>query len=176
MIDLDVDLRKLKDIGYQLEATPGQISSSLNRARKRTSVTVNKLTRIALREQLDLKRNSTVLKRRLKRLYDQEAAGIWVGLNDFLVEEFKGKPVKTEKGIMFRGVEYKGAFFVRFKNSSKRRMVRRRTRKRLPIDRVKISVYDKAYKILEKDIAKLVPDIFLHHFEIDLKSRVKYLS
>ena len=175
--NLNIHISELKQIANELGATPKEMDKSIRRASNRTNITIRKIVRQGLVKELSL-RKASVLKRRLRKLTfgGYNTSGIWVGTNDLSTYDMKGQPVQTSSGVRFRGKEYKGAFLAKFNNSGRKRILRRTGASRYPIEVVKHPIHKEAANFLDGKAFDQLADIFLNHFEKDLKSRVKWLN
>lgn len=169
----DADLAAVIDMFAGID--PKAIPLAFHRAMRRTEQTVIALSRKVLQAELAL-RNQKSIKARV-RTYIRPAASdmaemkFWFGMNDLSPNAFKGTPKKTRGGLMFRGSYYENAF-VSVRKGRKVYM-QRETEQRYPITKLTIPIPDDIVVKIEDEVLEKMPDIFLRHFETDLRGRAK---
>ncbi|MBL4929334.1 phage tail protein [Fuscibacter oryzae] len=186
MIRIDIEAAEIRALARELDATPSQIGKAVTRALSRTAGTLRRMARPVLTKGLDLRR-SNALRKRLKELrvgrkgYVQNSVGrtgeiqaiaLWFGLNDMPASWFKGRPSQTTSGVEFRGHQFPGAFLARMKNG-KVGIYKRSAKGRFPIREQTVPISDEAQTILEDEIFAHAAEIFMHHFAVDLRARVR---
>ena len=188
MLDFDVDAEGLQRIAEELGAMPKEINAAYNRALTRTAATLRKLSSQGLQSELGLRRAAAV-RRRLKTIrvkgsktgdYRRMAeVRLWYGLNDLPVSEFKGRVSESASGARYSGPAgneaFAGAFVANPRGSKRRTIMRRRGRKRLPIQQETLPIKDRADVYVEDEIFVHLESIFWRHFRDDLERRVAYL-
>ena len=185
----DIDVEHLKAIQSYLGATESQLRASYNRALSRTAVTVRTLTNKAIRDAMQVKNLKAIRKRfqtfRLKSPSKQKKLDelrLWFGLNDMSVGYLKGRASRigsksNPAGALFTpkgdisAQSYDDGFVARRYN--RRSIFTRTTEKRFPIKEARVSISEDLQNTIEDDIFERLPEIFMHHFETDLKGRVK---
>ncbi|HHQ4915616.1 TPA: phage tail protein [Aeromonas hydrophila] len=151
------------------------ISLAFHRAMKRTEQSVMSQSRKVLQQELEL-RNQKSMKARV-RTYIRPAASdmaemkFWFGMNDLSPNAFKGTPKQTRGGLMFRGSYYDKAFVSLRKG--RKVFMQRETDMRYPITKLTIPIPDDIVVKIEDEVLERMPDIFMRHFETDLRGRSK---
>lgn len=177
MLTFDVDLSSLQAVAAEVGASEREYRASLGRACARTAATLRKMSAKGLKDELQL-RTLGVLRNRLKsiRLRSKgEGVALWYGLNDLSVSAFKGRPRDTKTGARKNNVEFEGGFVGKTK-MGKATIFKRAGKARLPIREQTMGIKDKADVFIEDEIFTEVERIFWHHFEQDIKRRVKYVQ
>jgi len=177
----DIDLDDLTYIQDAVGATEEQLIASYNRALKRTAVTIRKLARKHLKDELQLK-NVKALRSRLKdyviKQHGLTELKLWYGLNALPVSAFKGRMSQGSAGASFAPAgpsgrrHYKGSFVARMRNG-KRSIWRRLSADRNHLTEERVDVHKGLQESVEDEVFDQLPDIFLAHLETDLKGRVK---
>lgn len=177
MIRFEIDESDIKRVADEFKATEKQVGQAISRALSRTAATMRKRSQTALTKGLDLRRASA-LRKRLKALKLRRKGGIreisiWFGLNDMLVDTFRGSPKETGSGASFRGTGYPGGFVARGKRGGST-IFRRKGRERLPIVEQTVPIEDEAMRILEDEVFHDIAEVFGRHFVSDLRARVNF--
>jgi hypothetical protein len=152
------------------------IKLAYNRALRRTEATVKQLAARMMRDRLQLKAG---LQKRIKgRIHayikssdSAEEMKFWFGLNDLDPLMFRGGAKRVPGGLMIRGSYYERAFVAVI--HGKKKVMQRAGAARNPIERLMLPISDEMIVALEDEIFVAIPDIFLRHFETDLRGRVK---
>lgn len=169
----DVDISAVTNMFADLD--PKAITMAFHRAMKRTEKSVMSQSRKVLQQELEL-RNQKSMKARV-RTYIRPAASdmaemkFWFGMNDLSPNAFKGTPKKTRGGMMFRGSYYDKAFVSLRKG--RKVFMQRETDMRYPITKLTIPIPDDIVVKIEDEVLERMPDIFMRHFETDLRGRSK---
>ncbi|MEZ9525718.1 phage tail protein [Enterovibrio norvegicus] len=181
----DIDTKELIAIADQLEATEAQLEAAYNRALKRTAVTVRSLSNKLIRDKTQAKSLKAIRKRfqhyRLTSSRFDELK-LWFGLNEMSVGALKGRhkrlgTKKKPKGAMFTpkgdmGAQtYDDGFVARLYN--RRSIFARKGERRFPVKEARVPISDALHVAIEDEIFDQLPEIFLRHFESDLKGRTK---
>lgn len=177
MLTFDVDLSSLQAVAAEVGASEREYKASLGRACSRTAATLRKMSGRGLRDALQL-RTLGVLRKRLKSIRLQkkgEGVALWYGLNDLPVSAFKGRPRNTKKGAQKNKKEFEGGFVGKTKQG-KATIFKRAGTARLPIREQLMGIKDQADIFIEDEIFTEVERIFWHHFEQDIRRRVKYVD
>lgn len=98
-------------------------------------------------------------------------------LNDFPVSWFMGRPRRacgSEKGPLFRGKRFGGAFVARRCGSRGRTIYRRVGVKRFPIQEKAAPIKGRVYIILQDEILSDAAELFLDLFVRDFRARLKF--
>ena len=143
-----------------------KVEKALNLTKKKVPYIVRTATRLTARNmrvkisKADMGvaggfRRKKVPRARVKPLVAKGAEGIWVGLNDVNASELKGRALKKENGITFRGKFYPGAFFGRFRNEKKRRILRVTPQGK--VQELMIPIESEAHQFLVQDIQPEIP-------------------
>lgn len=167
----DSDLAAVIDMFADLD--PKAIPLAFHRAMRRTEQSVMSQSRKVLQQELAL-RNQRSLKARVKTYVrasgsDMAEMKFWFGMNDLSPSVFKGTPKKTRGGLMFRGSYYDKAF-VSLRKGNKVYM-QRESDKRYPVTKLTIPIPDDIISKVEDKVLENMPDVFLRHFETDLRGR-----
>lgn len=173
----EIDELDLLRVGDEIGATEKQVRFAFSRALSRTAGTLRRMSERGIKSELELRTLKFIRLRlktiKLKKMAGGQSVGLWYGLNDMPVGEFKGKPTKTTTGAAFRGVEFKGGFVG--KNKRKQPTIfKRKGSARLPIEEQEMPVKDKIDTFVEDKIFDKTEEIFWKHFKKDLNARVKY--
>lgn len=183
MIRFDIDPGEIRLIAREMNATESQVGKAITRALSRTSQTLKKNSLPALKTGLDLRRDYSGMRERLKDLKLRrkgaiQSIGIWFGLNDLPVSAFKGSPKQTATGAEFKGRTFPGAF-VKKRNSKYRpadngklTIYKRKSRARKPIIEQTVWIKGYADEILEDQVFPETVEIFLRHFRTALRGYV----
>lgn len=149
------------------------IRMAYHRAMKRTEITIRKQALNLMRERLGLRPVQRSLKRRvqayLKPGQDSAELKFWFGLNDLDPLLFKGGVRKAAGGLMIRGTYHEQAFVAVIRG--RRGVWRRKGKQRTPLERIRVPIDDEMIVALEDEVFLNLPDIFLRHFETDLRGR-----
>ncbi len=186
-LKFDIDLDELHAVQQMLGATDKEFNQAYNRALSRTAVTLNKLGRQLVRDDLKAQSIKSIRNRLQKFRLNKSGKAfdelrLWFGLNDLSVGRLKGKVTRlgTKRkpaGAMFTPASSKlptyrndKAFIARF---GKRRSIYSRVGKtRFPIKEGELPIQEAIQVDIEDQIFAQVPEIFLRHFSLDLKGRV----
>ena len=161
-MEVKIDTAALKDVSETLKLTERQYERSLQKATKRTVGSIRKQVSVDKMKISDLRR-TTAIRRRIKPLV--RGRGIWIGLNDLWLSEFKGKPRRVPGGMNFRSEFFKDAFIVRFaKDPTKQWRMVRLQKKDGKMEMVGISIRKQAMEYLEKHVLPEIPDSVFNHF------------
>lgn len=185
----DIDLEELEAIQKILGATESQVKAAYNRALSRTARTVRALANKEIRDAMQVKSLKAIRKRfqhfRLKSPSKQKKLDelrLWFGLNDISVGYLKGRIRRNgtqrsphgatfvPKGKMSPQTYEQGFIARRYKRRS---IFTRTTEGRFPIKEARVPVSDDLHVTIEDKVFDRLPEIFLRHFETDLKGRVK---
>ncbi|MGL5596594.1 MAG: phage tail protein [Aeromonas sp.] len=167
----DADLAAVIDQFADLD--PKAIPLAFHRAMKRTEQSVMSQSRKVLQQELAL-RNQKSVKARV-RTYIRPASSdmaemkFWFGMNDLSPNAFKGTPKKTRGGLMFRGSYYDKAFVSVRKGRNV--YMQRETDQRYPVTKLTIPIPDDIIVKIEDEVLERMPEIFMRHFETDLRGR-----
>ncbi|WP_459781269.1 phage tail protein [Photobacterium sp. R1] len=184
----NIDLDELAAIQQIVGATESQVKVAYNRALSRTARTVRSLANKKIRDDLQVKSLKAIRKRfqqfRLRSPSKQKKLDelrLWFGLNEMPVGYLRGRikrkgtrrnplgAVFTPKGKM-QAQHYEQGFIVNRYN--RRSIFTRKGESRFPIQEARVPVSDALHTTIEDEIFDQLPDIFLRHFETDLKGRV----
>ncbi len=184
-----IDLDELNAIKGMVGATEAQVLAAYNRALTRTTQTIRKLSNSLIKDELAPKTMQKLRKRlqffRIKsssQLKKLDEVKLWFGLDELPVGYLKGtqkrlgsrsKPkgtVFTPKGNIEAKTYEKGFIANPYGRKS---IFSRTSKKRFPIKEAHVSISDQFQITIEDEIFDKLPDIFLKHFETDLKGRVR---
>lgn len=179
-LEYDLDNSAFVGLAESLGATYQEMMSAYRRAMKRTTVTMKALSNRTMRDGMDAK-SLKVIKRRMQAyrsdfgLRHSRALGelkLWYGLNDIGVSKLKGRPYQTRRGAAFAS---KRLGISQFENAFVGRVYGRRSvfkRQGRSVSEGKVNISDRLQVELEDEVFDDVPDVFLRHFETDLRGRV----
>lgn len=176
-VRLDLDLTDIKRTISALGATDKQVRFAISRALRRTATTLRLRVSKAAMSELQLRRARDFRKRmkdlKLRAHKGGDMIGIWVGLNDLAVSQFKGTPTEYAGGAKFRQIEYPGAFVA--KVGRKRRSIYKRAgRGRFPIREQTIPIKDEMDVVLEDEVFPDAVEVFMRNFMSDLRARAQF--
>lgn len=185
LFHIDVDVDELKAIQQQLGATEAQLRASYNRALSRTAVTIRALTNRLIRDHMQVKSMKTIRKRiqqfRLRspsKQRDLDELRLWFGLNDVPVGYLRGRIVGGQSsGATFQprgklAKQYYDRGFVA-QRYGRKSVFTRVSEGKFSIKEARVPVAESLQVTIEDEIFDLIPEIFLKHFQTDLKGRVK---
>ncbi|HGS5314525.1 TPA: phage tail protein [Vibrio parahaemolyticus] len=184
-----IDVEELEAVQNILGATESQVKAAYNRAISRTARTVRSLANKEIRDSMQVKNLKAIRKRfqnfRLRSPSKQkkfDELRLWFGLNDMSVGYLRGRIRRngskrspngatfTPKGKMAPQTYQQGFIAHRYKRRS---IFSRSTDNRYPIKEARVPVSEALQVTIEDEIFERLPEIFLKHFETDLKGRVK---
>jgi len=183
----DIDLDEINAISQQIAATPKEVQKAYGRALKRTAVTIQKLSRQLIKQKLQVK-SPKVIRKRLKQFQVKKSGNslgelkLWFGLDPLPISALKGRVKRTGTKSKPLGASFnpassqlnaktfsKGFIAKAFKSRS---IFTRTGKGRWAIKEELIDIEDALLAEIEDDIFEKLPEIFFHHFEVDLKGRV----
>jgi hypothetical protein len=175
---LDIDEQQFDSI-IQLfsDLSPRIISLAFHRAQRRTEGTVRQQALRMMRDRLKLGSGAQKrLKRRVQAHMKPSASNMaemkfWFGLNNLDPAMFRGGIKKVQGGLMIRGTYYERAFVSMI--YGKKSVMQRVGKSAYPIRKLTVPISDEMTVALEDELFARIPDIFLRHFETDLRGRVK---
>ncbi|EGR0659828.1 phage tail protein [Vibrio cholerae] len=183
-----IDEEEIQAIQKILGANEKQVLQSHARALARTAVTIKSITHKLIKSEMKVKKLD-VLRRRFQSFKLKQAGKtrldelkLWFGLNDLKVSDIRGRIArigskKNPKGARFTPLgniakkEYDKAFVANVRG--KRSIYQRASRKRHSIFEQKIPISNDLQIMIEDEVFKMLPEIYMHHFEVDLKGRTK---
>ena len=179
-LTFDIDLEEVAAISSVLEATETQMLAAFNRALSRTQTTMLKYSRKLLADELGAKQAKRLQRRmqafKLRRAKKGQIGDLklWFGLNDISVQWVRGRMVaKRGAGASFSsgklGRHHYDRGFI-FERGGKKYLYERDSK---GIRAARVPVPEHVAAKLEGEVLDMLPDVFMHHFEIDLKGRVK---
>lgn len=176
-VRLDLDTREIQRLIADFQPTSEIVGKAMHRALRRTAGSLRLRVSKALVPELQLRR-ATDLRRRLRQLRlrigkTRGEVGIWIGLNDLAVSQFKGVPREYTGGAKFRQTEFPGAFVARL-GKRRRSIYKRSGRGRFPIVEQTLPIKDIADPIIEDDVFPDVVDLFMKHFLAELRARTVF--
>lgn len=182
-LTFDIDLEELEAIGSQLTATEHQLKAAYGRALSRTQVTMQARSRKLLADGMGAKSAKRVQRRmqtfKLRRGKKNQLADLklWFGLNDVGPHNLKGRmSAKRDSGATFSSTKVGTHKFDRgfmFSREGKKYLYERFGKEEKKIRSVKIAVAKGLQERIEDESFDDLPEVFMAHFETDLKSRVK---
>ena len=156
--------------------TPRVVEMSLKRAQRRTEGTIRQQASRLMNQRLKLVSGAQKRLRKRIQAHLKPATGkdvselkFWFGLNDLDADLFRGGVKRVKGGLMIRGTYCERAFIAII--GGKRRIRQRSGASAHPIKNVKIPISDEITIALEDELFERIPDIFLHHFETDMRGR-----
>lgn len=187
----NIDTEELEAIQHILGATESQVKAAYNRALGRTAQTLRKISKPLVKDELQ-PRTMKKLRERIQyfrirstsQLEKLDEIKLWFGLDDVPVGILKGSvkrigTKKKPKGSRFtpRGKlpakDYERGFVASPYGKGKKSIYTRRTKRRYPLDEASVSISNNLQISIEDEIFDRLPEIFLKHYETDLKGRVK---
>lgn len=184
-----IDVEELEAVQNILGATESQVKAAYNRALSRTARTVRSLANKEIRDSMQVKNLKAIRKRfqnfRLRSPSKQKKLDelrLWFGLNDMSVGYLRGRIRRngskrspngatfTPKGKMNPQTYEQGFIANRY---NRRSIFTRTTDNRYPIKEARVPISEALQVTIEDEIFERLPEIFLKHFETDLKGRVK---
>jgi flavin-binding protein dodecin len=184
-----IDVEELEAVQNILGATESQVKAAYNRALSRTARTVRSLANKEIRDSMQVKNLKAIRKRfqnfRLRSPSKQKKLDelrLWFGLNDMSVGYLRGRIRRngskrspngatfTPKGKMTPQTYEQGFIANRY---NRRSIFTRTTDNRYPIKEARVPISEALQVTIEDEIFERLPEIFLKHFETDLKGRVK---
>lgn len=182
-LTFDIDLEELEAIGSQLTATEHQLKAAYNRALSRTQVTMQARSRKLLADALGAKSAKRVQRRmqtfKLRRAKKNQLSDLklWFGLNDVAPNNLKGRmSAKHGEGATFTSAKLGSHKFDRgfvFTRGGKKYLYERFGKDENKIRSVKIGVAEQLRDRIEDESFDDLPEVFMSHFETDLKGRIK---
>lgn len=177
----DIDLSLLEEIKDELEANEHQMLAAFNRAINRTAITMKKMASSKLQSEVQAKNLKLIKSRfqtfRLKsnnKLKSLDELKLWFGLNDVRVGHLKGKIKKTGdnetsfNSASFGTQRFKGS---RIQQRYGRRSIFLQNGRSSP--EAKVALEDELQVMIEDDVFSQLTDVFMQHFETDLKGRTR---
>ena len=185
-LTFDIDLNELDVIRSQLNATREELHKAYGRALKRTSVTMQKLSRQLIRDEMRAKSIKAINERvqtfRIKRSKMEDELKLWFGLNDLTVSLLKGRlkrlgSKKHPRGARFipsgsalSPQQYDKGFIAKIRKT--RSIYTRVGKGQYALEEGRVAVSDDLEVSIEDDIFEQLPEVFMHHFTVDLAGRV----
>lgn len=182
----DID-GEIADLQAKYEATDYQIKAAYHRAITRTLKTMRSRVAKLVGDELATKNLKEIRKRvqsfRLERNHNNLGGlKLWFGLNDLQLGKLRGRKQRlgtksNQKGARFVSAgrlgttDYQQGFVA---NLYKRRSIfQRKSSKRWPVKEQRVEIEDELQILIEDEVLAELPEVFMHHFETDLKGRVK---
>lgn len=185
----NIEMDEVFNIQKMLNANNKQVRLAMQRALRRTANTLKARSVKYLKDSLQAK-NSKKLRQRFRHIVfkkDKNEFGeykFWFGLNDVPISALKGSVKKlgtrrnrlggqfSPKSSLLHAQKYHEKAFVARVNG-KRSVFIRRGKKRFPVDEGKVPIAEEISDHIDDEIFWDMNEIFMHHFEVDLKGRVK---
>lgn len=175
---MQLDEEKLdRIVGLFADISPRIIKLAFHRAQRRTEGTVRQQAIRMMQQRLQLAGGTQKrLRKRVQAHMKPSAADAsemkyWFGLNDLDPALFRGGIRRARGGLMIRGTYYERAFVAVL--SGKKKVMQRVGKAAYPVINLTVPISDEMTVALEDELFERIPDIFLHHFETDLRGRVK---
>lgn len=174
---MQLDEEKLdRIVSLFADVKPQVVKLAFHRAQRRTEGTIRQ--QVAQLMQQRLKLASGAQKRLKKRIQsylkpsasDASDMKYWFGLNDLDPALFSGGIRKVKGGLMIRGTYYERAFVAVI--NGKKKIRQRVGKSAYPLVNITVPIADEMTVALEDEVFERIPDIFLRHFETDLRGRV----
>jgi hypothetical protein len=153
LIDLDIDAESLKGVVLDLAATEAQAEKALNSTLVKMASWLRSKSVKGLSQALTIQQK--VIRRRLKSFRLQRRAGgseitVWYGLDPIALINLQAK--KSGAGVRAYGGRFvKSAFIAPGANGTKQ-VFKRRGKARLPIDKQRADIEDKASTYIEDQL------------------------
>lgn len=186
-----IDPEELEAVRQILGATESQVKAAYNRALGRTAQTLRKLSKSLVRDELQ-PRAMNKLRERIKyfrirstsQLEKLDEIKLWFGLDNVPIGILKGSmrrlgTKKKPKGSRFTpkgklpSKQYDRGFVASPYGNGRKSIYMRTTKHRYPLDEASVGISDSLQVSIEDEIFERLSEIFLKHFETDLKGRVK---
>jgi hypothetical protein len=175
-LHLEIEASDLLKAGEELGASVKQVKFAFSRATRRTAATLRRMSERGIKSEMEL-RSITYIRKRLRSIKIRQgkdgSVGLWYGLNDMPIPEFKGTPKETATGATFRSLNVKGGFVAKDRRGRKT-IFKREGKARLPITEQLVPVKDRLDVFIEDRIFDEVEQIFWKHFMQDLNARVQF--
>ena len=187
-LNFDIDPQEIKAIQKILGANEEQVRKAHNRALSRTAVTMKSLGTKLVRDEMKVK-SLKALRQRFqtfrvssKNKKQLDELRLWFGLNDVRLSDLKGRIArigskKKPKGAKFTPAgsgdvtTYDDAFVAKVRG--RRSIWARKGKRRYPIGEKKVAINDRTQVLIEDEVFSQLPEVYLKHFETDLKGRIK---
>lgn len=175
-VTLELDRREIERLIADLKPSESIVGKSMSRALRRTAQTLRVraskriVPELQLRRAMDFRRRLKDMRARIHK--SQGHIGIWVGLNDMAVSQFKGRAREYAGGAIFRQTEFPGAFVA--KHRGRRSIWKRRSRGRFPIVEQTLPIKEQVDVILEDEIFPEAVELFMKYLLADLRARTIY--
>lgn len=175
---MQLDEEKLdRLVGLFADLSPQLIKLAFHRAQRRTEGTIRQQAVRLMQQRLNLAAGAQKrLKTRIQAYMKPSAADAsemkyWFGLNGLDPAMFRGGIRRVKGGLMIRGIYYERAFVSLI--GGRKKVMQRVGQSAYPIVNITIPISDEMTVALEDELFERIPDIFLRHFETDLRGRVK---
>ncbi len=176
----NIDFEEVEAISAYLQASEKQVLAAYHRALSRTQVTMLKYSRKVFKDELGVSQLKKAQRRvqafKVNRRDKTDVGGLrlWNGLNDISVNWLNGRLTSNGRsGATFTssklGTHHFDNGFVIEKGGRKQLFERDKGSVRA----IQIPVPESIASKLNQDIMDRLTDVFMHHFEVDLKGRVK---
>ncbi|MFV0576045.1 MAG: hypothetical protein ACK5NC_11625 [Vibrio sp.] len=179
----DIDLEEVEALKNIVGATEQEMKLAYNRALNRTARTFAKLSKTLIKDDIQA-RNVKFTRKRLKSYKNRGSNGLdnfklWVGLNPVPTYILQGKlkwkrggPASfTPKASNLESITTSRGFVL--KVNGKKLMFERKAKGKSGYEIVKEDIHKPLEESIEAEIFRKIPEIFFHHYESDLKSRIK---
>ncbi len=183
-----IDSSALYALQAVLQATPKEVEGAFNRAVKRTERTMRPRSIKAMRLGMGAK-SSKVIRRRVQAYRYMfrvgqtdgsfDALKLWYGLSDISVGHLKGRVSRVgtkrdPQGAKFTSQavgehDFESGFVTRL--YSRRSIFLRKGASRFPVREARVDMAH-LHAYLEDEIYSELPEVFMNHYETDLKGRV----
>lgn len=176
----DIDLEELEAVRDIFGATEKEMRLAYNRALKRTAKTIASMSAKLMRDELKAKKLKSIRKR-LKHFQSKKSNSLdtlkfWFGLNPIPAHLLRGRFKKLTEGASFtpaasnlKSVTDRRGFIMQ-KEGNKLMFIRTSKRE---YESAKVDINDSLQIKIEDEIFEQVPEIFMKHYETDLKGRVR---
>lgn len=198
----DIDLGELQMLGAVLGATENQMRLAYSRALNRTVQSLTRQSVRLMKEEAGIQSTQTIRRRAIsfkhQRASARELGGmkLWYGLNAIRLSELRGTVVGavTEhhnlrdpqtgqytsnretstvrfrpRGKALKETNFDDAYVAENRKGKKTIFIRGEQSRRREAE---MDIYAPLLDKIEDDIFQQIPEIFLHHYEVDLKGRV----
>lgn len=172
MINLEIDAKSLDRLVVDLDATDEQAKKALNTTLNKMATWLKGKSAKGLSGELGMQQK--IIRRRIKnigltRRGNGSEIAVWYGLNPVALIYLQAR--QTKRGVKASGGRFVDGGFIANGKNSNRQVFKRRGKERLPIDKQRAEVEDKAGAFIENNLlgASEFDARFFQIFEHELK-------
>lgn len=175
MIELDLEAQDIQNVIFDLQATEAQVNRALSSTLGKMAAWMRTRSVRGLSKELQVQQK--IIRRRLKtfrmsRTSNGASIRVWYGLDPIALIHLKAR--QTQRGVTAGRHSRDGAFIRRGRNGNEQ-VFKRRGAGRLPLDKQRLDVEDKAATYLEDEIigGLAFQSQFFKTFEHELRWRTR---